>query len=573
MNYKPYQSKIRWKQLSTVITLTIAFHIYIVFLIKDISFTSYSLSIPKQNHLAEDTLDLYSQSIKKKNQDLEHIFSRLIAKSVLPHDVKFDFQDLESASFPEELTSVNPQFSPKENTYPKRDSILSSQESSLIGENNLLNSLALLESPLETTFDPADQFYAIEDQESLELIDESKNVFQQSSLIDVFDSSSMTSNLELNFEMIGLKEPTLPSSENFQSDMSKANDEKRMIASSSDFTVQVEYAPQIDADGFVFKLSLRPKPHKHFKRIKQNLFFLIDRSHSIPIKHYLAAKDAVSNALDYLNLEDSFNILIFDDKVAKLSSKNLVCSPKNIKLAKQFLKNQKHGGFFATTDLYSSLDKIVPDVVKEDEVNTAILLSDGDTYLTKQKQRKTLNYWSQKNKGKVSLFSLAIGKNKNISLLDLLSIFNKGSMRAAFSPATISNELLMLVQSLHSPIGKDLTVTGLPHNKLATLKVYPGQERLPNLYENLEYVLYGTIDQASDFTLFLQGRYYDHWLDIKKSISLSKGTLGDSQSLKKGVILQQAYGEYEQYLRSGHPGFLEKAKSLLKPVNLPLAFE
>ncbi len=563
----------RWKLLSSVIALTLTLHVYIIFLIKDISFISYSHSIPKQNHLAEDTLELYSQSIKKKNQDLEHIFSRLTAKSILPHDVKFDFQDLESPPILDKLTCVNPQFLPQESTYTKSNSKFSFEEPSFAGEANLLSSLAILESPLETLFDPADQFYAIENSEMPELMDESKNVFQQNSLIDVFDSNSMTSDLDLNVEMIGLKEPTLPSSESFHSDHIDYSDEKRMIASSSDFTVQVEYAPQIDEDGFVFKLSLRPKPYKHFKRIKQNLFFLIDRSHSIPIKHYIAAKDAVSESLDYLNLDDNFNILIFDDKVVKLSSKNLACSPKNLKLAKQFLKNQKHGGFFATTDLYSSLNKIVPDVVQEDEVNTAILLSDGDSYLNKQKQRKTLNYWSQKNRGKVSLFSIAIGKNKNVALLDLLSIFNKGSMRSAFSSSAISKELVALVKSLHSPIGKDLTVTGLPHNKLASLKVYPGQERLPNLYENLEYVLYGTIDQASDFTLFLQGRYYDHWLDIKKSISLSKGTVGDSLSLKKGVILQQAYGEYEQYLRSGHPEFLEKAKNLLEPINLPLAFE
>ena len=67
MNYRPYQTKVNWKLLSAIIALTMGFHIFAFFLIKDISFTSYSFSIPKQNHLAEDTLDLYSQSIKKKN--------------------------------------------------------------------------------------------------------------------------------------------------------------------------------------------------------------------------------------------------------------------------------------------------------------------------------------------------------------------------------------------------------------------------------------------------------------------------------------------------------------------------
>ncbi len=96
---------------------------------------------------------------------------------------------------------------------------------------------------------------------------------------------------------------------------------------------------------------------------------------------------------------------------------------------------------------------------------------------------------------------------------------------------------------------------------------------MPNLYENLEYVLYGSIDKASDFTLFLQGRYYDNWLDIKKTISLTKGILTDESCLKKNLLLQEAYQEYEQFLHTGHPEFLTKAKELLKPIQLPLAFE
>ena len=110
----------------------------------------------------------------------------------------------------------------------------------------------------------------------------------------------------------------------------------------------------------------------------------------------------------------------------------------------------------------------------------------------------------------------------------------------ASSEETIKAELLMLVQALRSPIGKDLIITALPHKPHASIEVYPAQERLPNLYENLEYVLYGSIDQSSDFTLFLQGRYYDHWLDIKKSISLSKGTLADNATLRKGILLQKS---------------------------------
>lgn len=542
-------------------------------MIKDFSFPSPTFFMPKQSHIGENSFDLYTKSIKKKNQDLENIFSRLMAKSILPNDVKFDFKDLDSSFIPDEGVNLNINELSLENQISiDKNATLSYQE--ILPAQNF----SLLDSLTHANFDE-DIFYDLVDSKESECAIEkieahlyAKAVFPQLSFADILDSSSLTSNLDPSVQTIGLNEPILPSSENFFLDDFDPNI-KRVIATSSDFMVHVEYAPQLNKEGFIFKLTLSPKPYKHFKRIKQNFFFLIDRSHSISLKSYEAAKEAVSLALDYLHPGDTFNILIFDDKVVKYSNNNISSSPKNISLAKQFLKNQKHGGFFATTDLYSSLDKIIPEAVEEDEVNTAILLSDGDTYINKQKQRKTLNFWSQKNKGKVSLFTLAIGKQNNLPLLDLLSTFNKGTLRIAQSKEGIAHELLTLVQSLHSPIGKDLIVTALPHEPHATIEIYPVQERLPNLYENLEYVLYGTLSQSSDFTLFLQGRYYDHWLDIKKTISLSKGMLADDSSLKKGVLLQKAYLEYEQFLRSGHPKFLDKARKLLEPIQLPLAFE
>lgn len=568
-----YTPKIRWKTLTLVSTITLLIHLYALYLFKDYSFSFLSFTTPTQAHISEDSLDLYSKSIKKRNQDLEHIFTKLSAKSIAPSDVKFNFHDLDKSSIPTKLTSIDTKPTPL-NEYPlhNEDFNFSFDEATQFEQSSILNSLAFIEKNLETSFEPNSLYYLEQNIFANESSDQSANIFKHSSLIDIFDGESFTASLNNFTPIIKLNEPTLPSSEN-DSVQTTPSETARIIANSSDFLVDVEYAPQLNRTGFIFKIALKPKPYKQFKRIKQNFFFLIDRSHSIPQKYYQAAKDAVAEVLHYLHDDDTFNILIFDDKVTKFSSKNLSCSEKNIALAELFLKTQKHGGIFATTDLYSSLDKIIPEEIKDDEINTAILLSDGDTYINKQKKRKTLNYWTQKNKGKISLFCLAIGKVQNIALLDLLSIFNKGFLRAAFSDEAIKGQLVNLVQSIRSPIGKDLIVTGLPHNRSAKLNIYPSHERLPNLYENLEYILYGSLDQASDFTLFLQGRYYDQWLDIKKSISLSKATLSDGAQLKKGILLQEAYQEYEQYLRSGHPEFLENAKSLLEPVKIPVAFD
>src|SRR5262249_17320002 len=153
-----------------------------------------------------------------------------------------------------------------------------------------------------------------------------------------------------------------------------------------------------------------------------------------------------------------FNVLVFDDAVVRLSSQSLQWNPSNLANARDFLQQQKYGGVFATTDLYSSLGVIVPQAVAENEVNTAILLSYGYTFLSSEKQRTNIGNWTLKNSGKVSLYVIASGKGNNLALLDLLSVFNKGSLHFSATDTGLDSVLFKLMQSIRNPIGKDMVV-------------------------------------------------------------------------------------------------------------------
>jgi von Willebrand factor type A domain len=345
------------------------------------------------------------------------------------------------------------------------------------------------------------------------------------------------------------------------------------IASSDDFNLTVEYAPKKDNTGYFFKLELFPKAGIKFKRIKQNIFFLIDRSHSIRFSRYEMTKTAVAKALALLHAGDSFNVLVFDDSIARLSPGNLAWNPMNVYQAREFIKNQKYGGIFASTDLYSSLGLIVPEAVAENEVNTAILLSDGDTYLSSEKQRNSIGNWTKKNSGKVSLYTMASGKGNHLALLDLLSVLNKGSLHYSTTDKGLEGTLFNLMQGIRNPIGKDITVTTLASTPDLKIETYPINQFLANLYENTPYVIYGVINQLKDFHVFFQGRYYDKYLDIKQAVSFKNATRVDSSGLEKKWALQEAYVSYSKYLEDGQPDHLIYAKQLLIPYRIPIAFK
>ena len=344
------------------------------------------------------------------------------------------------------------------------------------------------------------------------------------------------------------------------------------LATSQDFTIELAYTPKSSGSGYTFRLAFLPKDGITFKRIRQNLFFLIDRSHSISKDRYLVTCAAVIKALPAMHPADTFNILVFDDGVIRFSDTNVAVTKENIAKANEFITNQSFGGLFASTDLYASLHKIVPEVVADTEVNTAILISDGDSYLKREKQRLMIGRWTRQNHGKVSLYSVATGSGNNLPLLELLSAFNKGLLVYTPSYTGLEGAMSTLMRALRTPIGKDVVATAVSSDAGANIILYPKEHRLPTFYEDTPYVIYGECDRLADFTLFLQGRHYDKWLDIKHSVTFDGATLGDG-AIERRCILFEADDHYERYLRDGQLSHLENAKELLGPLRIQPAFQ
>ena len=71
--------------------------------------------------------------------------------------------------------------------------------------------------------------------------------------------------------------------------------------------------------GYLFSLSFIPKVDMSQHRLKQNYYFLIDRSSTIERNRYQSFKRAVIRSIGSLREGDHFNVVIFDSKIARLS--------------------------------------------------------------------------------------------------------------------------------------------------------------------------------------------------------------------------------------------------------------
>ena len=256
MNSSFKSKKAKNKTLTSIVIFSLLIHLFGIYLLKDFTFERSTVFMPKQTLLGENALDVYSQSIKKKNLDLENIFSRLMAKSVLPDDVKFDFKDLDSSFIPDPEKKLNLyEVSLEKQIRLDLETQHSLQEVAPIEQVDLLKTLSPGNHTIESSYELTTSNDPMINTDYLDPASKESTVFPQLSLIDLIDSKNLTASIEPNIQAINLKEPILASSEDYF-DKANTSDINRVLASSSDFMVNLEYAPQVNEDGFLFKLSL-----------------------------------------------------------------------------------------------------------------------------------------------------------------------------------------------------------------------------------------------------------------------------------------------------------------------------
>lgn len=337
------------------------------------------------------------------------------------------------------------------------------------------------------------------------------------------------------------------------------------------FDAELVFSPDEDK-GYIFALTLIPRPDLKLTKIRQNYTFLIDRANSIQNDRLHATKNAVYKVLDELYPDDTFNIIVFDSKMEKLSPSPVPYNLKSLAAAEEFLNKISLGSFFSQSNLFRPLFLTVPGNVKDDEIHTAILLTDGESLAKKNDQRALLAEWTQYNQGKVALFAISMGSDAHIGTMDAACTFNKGKLSTSPAKRGIKRKLLKLIKTIHTPVAKNLRCSAISRTPQVKVQVFPKSSQMPHLYLDQPYVILGHVDSLDDFILFVQGRVKDGWFNIKKTISFLNAKKGN-QSLKAEWALQKAYGLYEHYLWNENPELLAEAKLLLEPYEYQPAFQ
>ncbi|MBX3718390.1 MAG: VWA domain-containing protein [Parachlamydiales bacterium] len=339
-----------------------------------------------------------------------------------------------------------------------------------------------------------------------------------------------------------------------------------------DFNIDLKFLPNEEGSGYIFSVALKPNFDLSEYSLKQNIYFIIDRSNSVQKHRFAVFKRAVLKALASMQNCDAFNIYLIDKSVTKFTSTPLRVTQKAIKAAEEFLDKQDAGTMFAGSDIYGSLEKILPEFESANEFHTAILLTDGNTLHNTPKQQHVLGKWLEKNSGKISLYTAAVGQKNNLLMLDLLSSISGGKLLYSDTHASFPRKLAKLILDLKNPVAKDLMIAAVPQYPDAHIEFYPASSHLPSLYAGHPYMIYGYIDEPCNFDLIIQGRHGEEWIAIKKNVSFIEGEKG-TRNLEKQWKAQKANLCYSKFLKEGKNAHLKDAKEILKTNRTEIAFE
>lgn len=346
--------------------------------------------------------------------------------------------------------------------------------------------------------------------------------------------------------------------------------DKKIKSCAEDFDLDIAYLPKEDGSGYLFAITLIPKPFVDFPRLKQNFFFLVDRSNAIGKRRFHVTQTAVLKALSYLSETDSFNILAFDNRTELFSPNNVNYNKDGLIRAKRFLDELSLGNIFSSSNVTQPLFSVLSYPAREEQLNIAILLTNGDGICSVFKNRKIVDEWSLLNNGKVSLYSVVLDTDEENLMMKMFSASNTGKMVTSSTTRGIKRKLQKLMKSLQHPIAKEVSLTAVSLDGQEEIQL-SSHLRPPHIYLDDPYVILGSTDSLDDFYLFVQAKQNNQIINIKKKVSF-EGARAAKKSIKKEWAMQKAFEQYQLFIQYNDPRYLQAMRSFLKPYDIEPTF-
>ncbi len=239
----------------------------------------------------------------------------------------------------------------------------------------------------------------------------------------------------------------------------------------------------LEPDVRYFKIQIRRNGIESLPVMPRELVIMIDCSASMTEEKLQMALRGVRSALDTLDEHDTFTLAAFRNEVTKMHPVSIPATVINRAKGRAFLSGLHAYG---KTDVFASLEGLYRSKVQPTRPVQALLITDGVPTQGVMDTRELLDRFTEKNQGKVSVFSVGGGERVNRFLLDFLSFRNRGRSLVKAEKEQLPIAIRDLAREIDRPVLADISYR---FTQASQLEIYP--RKLTHLYLDSHLILVG----------------------------------------------------------------------------------
>ncbi len=276
----------------------------------------------------------------------------------------------------------------------------------------------------------------------------------------------------------------------------------------------LSYRPSGGEDGY-FLLLASPEVRKPDEKPRpKNVLFVLDRSGSMSGNKIEQAKGALKFVLDNLREEDTFNIIVYDDRVETYKPELQRVSRDSREEARRFVENIYPGG---STNIDEALKVALDQLRDRSRPNYVLFLTDGLPTAGETREMAIADHVRRANDLHARLFAFGVGFDVNARLLDRLSGGNGGTSEYVKPDENIEAHVSRFYAKLTSPVLTDIRVefAGTDINR-----TYPRD--LPDLFDGGQLLWVGRYRDSGPKNLTISGKVGDDRQTLTVEVDLAQ---------------------------------------------------
>ncbi|KAF0241748.1 MAG: hypothetical protein FD180_4277, partial [Planctomycetota bacterium] len=268
-----------------------------------------------------------------------------------------------------------------------------------------------------------------------------------------------------------------------------------------DFGMNMVAQREAGEDGY-FMLMLSPKAEAtDAELVKRDVCFVIDNSMSMAEEDRMPqAKKALKAGLETLNPGDRFNIVRFSTEAAKWKDELVEVSAENLESARKYIDAIKaRGGTNISEAMTMALAMNTGDGSRPYMV---IFMTDGEPTLGETDPEKIVKVTRDANSKNARIFTLGVGFELNVNLLDRIADENRGLREYITPTESLETKMAGYYEKIGAPVLSDIKIE-FGGESAQIYDIYP--KNLADVFKGQQISVFGRFKGEGSRSIKLKG--------------------------------------------------------------------